>query len=67
MIGDDSAALTIAEQLRTAGIYARAIRPPTVPSGTARLRICISATHTLEDLNELVAVLTAAFARLPRC
>jgi len=67
MIGDDSAALAIAEHLRTAGIYARAIRPPTVPSGTARLRICISAAHTLEDLNKLVAILTAALARLSGC
>ncbi len=67
MIGEDSEALAIAEHLRSVGIYARAIRPPTVPSGTARLRICISASHTLEDLDQLVTALTSAFARYKAC
>ena len=62
MIGDDAAALAIAESLRAAGIYARAIRPPTVPVGTARLRICISAQHTSDDIATLTAALGSAFA-----
>jgi 8-amino-7-oxononanoate synthase len=63
MIGDDATALIIAGSLRDAGIYARAIRPPTVPAGTARLRICISAQHTSDDIAELTAALCSAFAR----
>jgi 8-amino-7-oxononanoate synthase len=67
MIGNDGAALAIAEHLRSAGIYTRAIRPPTVPPGTARLRICISAAHTREDIDQLVATLESAFARHSVC
>jgi len=63
MIGDDGAALEISAHLRTAGIYARAIRPPTVPVGSARLRICITAAHLREDVDRLVATLEAAFER----
>lgn len=67
MIGDDRVALQIAAHLRTDGIYARAIRPPTVPAGTARLRICISAAHHREDLDQLVATIEAAFAQHSKC
>ena len=63
MIGNDAAALNIADRLRDAGIYARAIRPPTVPVGTARLRICISAQHTGDDIARLAAALVSAFAQ----
>jgi 8-amino-7-oxononanoate synthase len=63
MIGQDSTALAIATELQNAGIYIRAIRPPTVPVGTARLRICISAAHLGEDLEALVEALKSAFAR----
>jgi 8-amino-7-oxononanoate synthase len=63
LVGEDSAALAIAAKLREAGIYARAIRPPTVPAGTARLRICISAAHTKADIDALVTALAGAFAQ----
>lgn len=53
IVGDDTSALRIAEALRETGIYVRAIRPPTVPAGTARLRICLSAAHTRNDLERL--------------
>ncbi|AFZ22929.1 8-amino-7-oxononanoate synthase [Cylindrospermum stagnale PCC 7417] len=50
-----TAALTAAKQLREAGIFAPAIRPPTVP--TSRIRISVMATHELGQIEKLVAVL----------
>lgn len=65
LIGDDGAALDVARNLREAGIYVRAIRPPTVPAGTARLRICISAAHTRADLELLANHLRDVTAEAP--
>jgi 8-amino-7-oxononanoate synthase len=50
IIGDSKAALDISEQLRALGIWCTAIRPPTVPIGSARLRITLSAAHSEADL-----------------
>ncbi len=61
MIGDDARALAIAAAVREAGCYVRAIRPPTVPRGTARLRIVISAAHGPADIDALVDALDQAF------
>lgn len=46
VLGEDSAALAAAAQLKERGIYVPAIRPPTVPKGTSRLRVALSAAHT---------------------
>jgi 7-keto-8-aminopelargonate synthetase-like enzyme len=46
ILGEDSAALAAATQLREVGIHVPAIRPPTVPKGTSRLRVALSASHT---------------------
>jgi 8-amino-7-oxononanoate synthase len=46
ILGADAAALAAAEQLRGRGIHVPAIRPPTVPAGTARLRVALSALHS---------------------
>lgn len=46
VLGEDSAALSAAAQLRERGIHVPAIRPPTVPKGTSRLRVALSAAHT---------------------
>ena len=43
------------QQLLDRGIYVAAIRPPTVPAGTSRLRLSVMATHTDEDIDRLVA------------
>jgi len=57
IIGDNRAAVTLMEELAERGIWAPAIRPPTVPEGTARLRISLSAAHSLEDVDRLIAAL----------
>jgi len=60
MIGSNEEALRVSERLRENGILVPAIRPPTVPQGTARLRISLSAAHTLDDVMRLVEALHAA-------
>jgi len=59
LIGDNKQALTLSEGLRARGIWVAAIRPPTVPQGTARLRITLSAAHTEEDVERLIEALHA--------
>lgn len=58
-VGDEQRALSIAATLRAAGFYVRAIRPPTVPPGTARLRVCLSAAHKAEQIDALTDALQA--------
>ena len=58
--GDDAAAMTLAARLRQQGCWVSAIRPPTVPPGTARLRITLSAAHLPDDIDRLLEVLHAA-------
>jgi 8-amino-7-oxononanoate synthase len=60
IIGSNEDALRVSEHLRERGILVPAIRPPTVPQGTARLRITLSAAHTVEDVMRLVDALHAA-------
>lgn len=57
LVGESSAALQLAERLRECGVWAGAIRPPTVPVGTARLRITLSAAHREEDVERLLNAL----------
>jgi len=57
VLGDDALALDAAQSLRERGYYVRAIRPPTVPEGTSRLRICLSAAHTEAQIDGLVDAL----------
>ncbi len=57
LVGDNHAALALSEGLRERGIWVAAIRPPTVPLGTARLRITLSAAHTESDVDQLIGVL----------
>ncbi len=57
LIGDNQQALKMSEGLRERGIWVAAIRPPTVPQGTARLRITLSAAHSEEDVNQLIGAL----------
>ena len=59
LIGSNEDALGVSERLLEQGILVPAIRPPTVPQGTARLRISLSAGHTLEDVSRLTKVINA--------
>ncbi|MDS9473182.1 8-amino-7-oxononanoate synthase [Sporosarcina pasteurii] len=54
LIGDANQAVEFSEQLMEEGIYIPAIRPPTVPQGSSRLRITVMATHTEEQLRMVV-------------
>jgi 8-amino-7-oxononanoate synthase len=58
VVGSNGAALALMEGLRQRGLWVPAIRPPTVPQGTARLRIALSAAHTEADVQRLLAALT---------
>lgn len=53
IIGDSSDTLRLSRELRRRGFFVPAVRPPTVPDGTARLRISFSAGHTIEDVRAL--------------
>jgi 8-amino-7-oxononanoate synthase len=57
LLGSPARALAASEELRRRGLYVPAIRPPTVPEGTARLRVSLSAAHRDEDLDRLIATL----------
>jgi 8-amino-7-oxononanoate synthase len=57
VVGDSRAAVEIADALRERGLWVPAIRPPTVPQGTSRLRVSLSASHTEADVASLVAAL----------
>jgi len=60
LLGDPERALAMAAALLERGIFCPAVRPPTVPPGTSRLRVSLTAAHTEEDLDALVAALGAA-------
>jgi 8-amino-7-oxononanoate synthase len=57
ILGSASAALAASAALREQGLFVQAIRPPTVPAGTSRLRITLSAAHRPEDVDRLLAAL----------
>lgn len=57
LLGDSGRATRWGEALRRAGILVGTIRPPTVPDGAARLRVTLSAAHTVEHVEALLAVL----------
>jgi 8-amino-7-oxononanoate synthase len=54
MIGDDRLAIIVSQRLLEAGVFAPAIRPPTVPKGTSRIRTTIMASHTREDIDHVL-------------
>lgn len=57
LINSDEKVMQVGQQLRAAGFLVGAIRPPTVPVGTGRLRITFSANHSEEQVDQLVAAL----------
>ena len=60
VVGSNQAALAVSEYLLAQGILVPAIRPPTVPKGTARLRITLSAAHSEQDVTRLMTALQQA-------
>lgn len=59
VIGAEHDALDLSRKLESAGFLASAIRPPTVPPGTSRLRIALRATHAEADIDALLAAIEA--------
>lgn len=57
IIGSEEDTLALSRALETRGMLAAAIRPPTVPKGTSRLRIALRATHSFDDIDLLLAAL----------
>jgi 8-amino-7-oxononanoate synthase len=64
LIGDNDAAVALAGMLQRDGFDVRAIRPPTVPPGTARLRVSVNADLTPELVEQFVISLTTALTRV---
>ncbi len=63
VLGSDDAAVRAAEFLQAHGLDIRAIRPPTVPQGTARLRVSIHAVHTDEQIARCARLVAEAYRR----
>ncbi|KFZ38809.1 8-amino-7-oxononanoate synthase [Shewanella mangrovi] len=61
LIGESDRVLHVAKQLEQRGLLVGAIRPPTVPQGSGRLRITLSARHTAEQVEQLVAAIAEVF------
>lgn len=64
MIGEAGKAMAISAALEQQGIFISAIRPPTVPAGSARLRVTLSASHTEQQVDRLLAALDNATSSL---
>jgi 8-amino-7-oxononanoate synthase len=62
LVGDASRAMLLSERLRQAGLLIGAIRPPTVPAGTSRLRITLSAAHSEAQVDRLLEQLASCWA-----
>ena len=60
LVGSNQAALQLSEYLQAKGILVPAIRPPTVPKNTARLRISLSAAHSEADVIKLAQMINEA-------
>ena len=64
LIGDSARALQLSAMLRERGLLVTAIRPPTVPAGSARLRVTLSAAHSEAQLEQLLEALADCWPRL---
>jgi 8-amino-7-oxononanoate synthase len=62
IVGDTQRALAISQKLEEKGFLISEMRPPTVPAGTARLRVTLSAAHEEREVDALVAAFQEALA-----
>jgi 8-amino-7-oxononanoate synthase len=62
ILGADAAALATGRNLLDQGFFVQPIRPPTVPEGTARLRITLSVDHTADEIDGLAAALASSIS-----
>jgi glycine C-acetyltransferase/8-amino-7-oxononanoate synthase len=60
VVGDAAEAMAACERALEQGVFAQAIRPPTVPEGTSRLRLAVMASHSRSELRRAAAVLAGA-------
>ncbi|WP_053981461.1 8-amino-7-oxononanoate synthase [Marinagarivorans algicola] len=63
ILGCEKTTMSVAQSLMDAGFWVGAIRPPTVPKGTARLRITLSASHSASQIEALIAALDHALVQ----
>ena len=63
IVGDDRVAVSACDALLSSGLHVQAIRPPTVPEGTARLRASLSSVLTSADLERSASAITSTLAR----
>jgi len=66
ILGEEGVALEASRKLRERGYFARAIRPPTVPPGTSRLRISLTARHTEDQVDGFLASIREVLGELRR-
>jgi 7-keto-8-aminopelargonate synthetase-like enzyme len=66
IVGDADTAVAASDRALERGIFAPAIRPPTVPAGTSRLRLAVMASHTKSELREAAAVLATTIPTAAR-
>jgi 8-amino-7-oxononanoate synthase len=64
LLGSNERALAVAEAVRREGFDVRAVRPPTVPQGTARLRISVHADHSADEIERLAVAIGRATAEV---
>ena len=64
VVGSEAAALQLSRRLLEAGFHVPAIRPPTVPAGTCRLRVSLSAGHTVAQVEALIDAVQAALQEM---
>jgi 8-amino-7-oxononanoate synthase len=60
IVGDAGLAMRLCEAALEGGVFAQAIRPPTVPDGTSRLRLAVMASHTKDELREAARIIARA-------
>lgn len=67
VVGDNHKALALAEKLNAEGLFVTAIRSPTVPEGTARLRLSVTLAHSENDLEEIAEIIAKVGNELGIC